>query len=116
MSNTSPTSLLLNVGHGLDHLFLLIFATFFKNADIQGLGVNGATYYVPAIVALAVISATMVKLAMNLSSEREGGMLKRVRGTQKAFAEFRSLFEAGSRDVPTLHVGLAHAAAPERLQ
>lgn len=62
-------------------LFLLIFATFFKNADIHGLGVNGATYYVPAIVALAVISATMVKLAMNLSSEREGGMLKRVRGT-----------------------------------
>jgi MFS family permease len=27
MSNTSPTSLLLNLGHGLDHLFLLIFAT-----------------------------------------------------------------------------------------
>jgi DegV family protein with EDD domain len=41
--------------------------------------------------------------------------LKRVRGTQKAFAEFRSLFEAGSRDTPSLHVGLAHAAAPERL-
>jgi DegV family protein with EDD domain len=41
--------------------------------------------------------------------------LKRVRGTQKAFAEFRSLFEAGSSDSPSLHVGLAHAAAPERL-
>lgn len=27
MSNTSPTALLLNVGHALDHLFLLIFAT-----------------------------------------------------------------------------------------
>ena len=27
MKNTSPTSLLLNIGHGLDHLFLLIFAT-----------------------------------------------------------------------------------------
>jgi MFS family permease len=27
MSNTSPTSLLLNLGHALDHLFLLIFAT-----------------------------------------------------------------------------------------
>ncbi len=62
-------------------LFLFIFATFFKNADIQGLDVNGATYYVPAIVALAVISATTVKLAMNLSSEREAGTLKRVRGT-----------------------------------
>src|SRR5215468_9297595 len=27
MTNTNPTSLLLNIGHGLDHLFLLIFAT-----------------------------------------------------------------------------------------
>jgi MFS family permease len=27
MSNTSPTALLLNAGHALDHLFLLIFAT-----------------------------------------------------------------------------------------
>ena len=27
MSNTSPTALLLNVGHALDHLFLLVFAT-----------------------------------------------------------------------------------------
>jgi MFS family permease len=27
MSNTSPTSLLLNLGHAMDHLFLLIFAT-----------------------------------------------------------------------------------------
>jgi MFS family permease len=27
MSHTSPTSLLLNVGHAMDHLFLLIFAT-----------------------------------------------------------------------------------------
>ena len=62
-------------------LFLFIFATFFKNAEIEGLDVNGATYYVPAIVALSVISATLVKLAMNLSSEREAGELKRVRGT-----------------------------------
>jgi ABC-2 type transport system permease protein len=62
-------------------LFLFIFATFFKNAEIEGLDVDGATYYVPAIVALSVISATTVKLAMNLSSEREAGMLKRLRGT-----------------------------------
>jgi len=27
MSNTSPTALLLNAGHAMDHLFLLIFAT-----------------------------------------------------------------------------------------
>lgn len=42
--------------------------------------------------------------------------LKRVRGTQKAFEEFRSLLEAGSHDGPSLHVGMAHAAAPERLR
>ncbi len=41
--------------------------------------------------------------------------LKRVRGTQKAFEEFRSLFEADSTDSPSLRVGMVHAAAPERL-
>jgi DegV family protein with EDD domain len=41
--------------------------------------------------------------------------LKRVRGSQKAFEEFRSLFEAGSADTSSLRIGLAHAAAPERL-
>jgi DegV family protein with EDD domain len=41
--------------------------------------------------------------------------LKRVRGTRKAFDEFRATLEAGSRDEPSLRIGLAHAAAPERL-
>ena len=42
--------------------------------------------------------------------------LKRVRGNAKAFAEFRSMFEATSTDSPALKVGIAHAAAPERLE
>jgi DegV family protein with EDD domain len=41
--------------------------------------------------------------------------LKRVRGTQKALEEFRAVLESDSRDGPTLRVGVAHAAAPERL-
>jgi DegV family protein with EDD domain len=41
--------------------------------------------------------------------------LRRVRGTQKALEAFRFELEAGSRDEPTLRIGLAHAAAPERL-
>jgi DegV family protein with EDD domain len=41
--------------------------------------------------------------------------LKRVRGQQRALEEFRAIFESGSRDTPALHVGMAHAAAPERL-
>ena len=41
--------------------------------------------------------------------------LKRVRGNHKAFAEFRELFESTTTDSPNLKVGIAHAAAPERL-
>jgi DegV family protein with EDD domain len=41
--------------------------------------------------------------------------LKRVRGSQKAFAEFAALLETGSTDAPSLRVGVAHASAPERL-
>jgi DegV family protein with EDD domain len=42
--------------------------------------------------------------------------VKKVRGNQKAFAEFRSQFESTSTDSPSLEVGIAHAAAPERLE
>ncbi len=69
-------------------IFLFILASVFKNADISGLDVKGATYYVPAILTLAVISATTVKLATNLPAEREAGQLKRVRGTPLPPAAF----------------------------
>jgi ABC-2 type transport system permease protein len=62
-------------------IFLFILASIFKNTEISGLDVKGATYYIPAILTLAVISATTVKLATNLPTEREAGQLKRVRGT-----------------------------------
>jgi fatty acid kinase fatty acid binding subunit len=39
--------------------------------------------------------------------------LKRVRGRGKAIAELASIFEAESKDVPGLHVGVGHAEAPE---
>ncbi len=42
--------------------------------------------------------------------------LKRVRGNAKAYAEFRSLFVETSSDSPRLKVGIAHAAAPERMR
>jgi DegV family protein with EDD domain len=51
-------------------------------------------------------------------SIREGEVLpvKRVRGNRKAFLEFETAFEAGTRDEPTLRVGIAHAEAPERAE
>ncbi len=42
--------------------------------------------------------------------------LKRVRGNQKAMQEFVRQFTEGSRDVPTLRVGIAHADAPGRAE
>jgi len=63
-------------------LFLVIFASIFGGDRIAELdGVKVTTYYIPAIVTLAVISATMVNLAMNVTIAREEGLLKRGRGT-----------------------------------
>ena len=63
-------------------IFLLIFATIFGNETIEELGgVKTTTYYVPAIITLAVVSACMVSLAISLTIARENGILKRGRGT-----------------------------------
>jgi ABC-2 type transport system permease protein len=63
-------------------VLLLIFATVFgdETVDIAG-GIETTTYYVPAIITLSVISATMQSLAMSLVIAREDGRLKRGRGT-----------------------------------
>ena len=63
-------------------ILLLIFATVFgdQTVDVRG-GIETTAYYVPAIVTLAVISATMQSLAMSLVIAREDGRLKRGRGT-----------------------------------
>ena len=63
-------------------VLLLIFATVFgdQTVEVRG-GVKTTTYYVPAIITLSVISATMQSLAMSLVIAREDGRLKRGRGT-----------------------------------
>jgi ABC-2 type transport system permease protein len=63
-------------------ILLLIFATVFgdQTVDVRG-GVKTTVYYVPAIITLSVISATMQSLAMSLVIAREDGRLKRGRGT-----------------------------------
>jgi ABC-2 type transport system permease protein len=63
-------------------VLLLIFATVFGNdtVNVRG-GIDTTTYYVPAIITLSVISATMQSLAMTLVIAREDGRLKRSRGT-----------------------------------
>jgi len=41
--------------------------------------------------------------------------VKRVRGNRKAFQEFVDALDTRTSDVPTLHIGIAHADAPERM-
>ena len=62
-------------------VLLLIFATIFGDQRIDGNGIEVTTYYVPAIITLAVVSATMQTLAMSLVIARDDGRLKRGRGT-----------------------------------
>jgi ABC-2 type transport system permease protein len=63
-------------------IVFLILAVVFngETVNVRG-GVDATTYYVPAIMSLSIISATMQTLAMTLVIAREDGRLKRGRGT-----------------------------------
>lgn len=75
----SPASVFFTVM--LPLLFLVIFNGLFGDSEIEALGLKVSTYYVPGIITLAIVSATTQSLAMNLTADREGGRLKRVRAT-----------------------------------
>jgi ABC-2 type transport system permease protein len=63
-------------------LLLVIFSAIFGDKTIGGKGgIEVTTYYVPAIITLAIVSATMQTLAMSLVIARDDGRLKRGRGT-----------------------------------
>jgi ABC-2 type transport system permease protein len=64
-------------------LFLLIFATVFGNqtVEVDGRQVKAASYQVPGIITLALVSATYVNLAITVTGLRERGILKRLRAT-----------------------------------
>ena len=71
----NPASVFFTVA--LPLIFLVIFSTIFGNDTIEELGgIKTTTYYVPAIVTLAVVSATMQSLAINLTVNRENVILE----------------------------------------
>jgi ABC-2 type transport system permease protein len=76
----NPAAVFFTVGFPV--ILLLIFATVFgdQTINVHG-GIETTAYYVPAIITVAVISATMQSLAMSLVIAREDGRLKRGRGT-----------------------------------
>lgn len=62
-------------------IFLSVLVAVFGGERLEGRGVRLSTYYVPGILALAVVSGTFVNLAMAITTLREDGVLKRLRGT-----------------------------------
>ena len=63
-------------------MFLFIFESIFGQDILEQLGgLRTATYYIPAILTLAVVSATLQSVAIRLTIDRENGILKRGRGT-----------------------------------
>jgi ABC-2 type transport system permease protein len=64
-------------------MFLLIFATIFGNQTsvIDGREVRAASFQVPGIITLALVSATYVNLTISITGLRERGILKRLRAT-----------------------------------
>ncbi len=61
-------------------IFLVLFTSIFGNETLDS-GAKVATLYVPGILSLSIVGATMVNLAITTTTRRERGMLKRLRGT-----------------------------------
>ncbi len=64
-------------------IFLVLFNIMFGNNEISVPGGNTheATFYVPAIAALSIVTACYTNIAMTICYTRDDGVLKRIRGT-----------------------------------
>ena len=76
-----PASVFFTVA--LPVIFLFLFVSIFGNetVPIRDHEIKSSTYYVPGIVTLALVSATILNLAITFTILREKGLLKRVRST-----------------------------------
>jgi ABC-2 type transport system permease protein len=68
---------------GMPVMFLVLFSVLFGNekATIDGHQVSSATFTLSGIIAFSVIGACFTNLAIGVTFAREGGFLKRLRGT-----------------------------------
>lgn len=76
----NPAAVFFTVMFPVVVFFILAIVFADANVGVAG-GIEATTYYVPAIMTMAVISSTMQTLAMTLVIAREDGRLKRGRGT-----------------------------------
>ncbi len=65
-------------------MFMVIFNLIFGSevvTDESGGTYNLSTFYVPGIIVFALVGATYTNVAMGIAFSRDGGLLKRIRGT-----------------------------------
>jgi ABC-2 type transport system permease protein len=64
-------------------MFLVIFTALFGNDTVEVFGerISTSTFYVAAIAAFSIITATYTNLAISVVFQRDAGILKRTRGT-----------------------------------
>ncbi|MDE2764924.1 MAG: ABC transporter permease [Chloroflexota bacterium] len=64
-------------------MFLVIFNLLFGSTelDVEGGVISTSTFYVPGITVMGVIGACYTNVALGVCFSRDGGLLKRVRGT-----------------------------------
>ncbi len=62
-------------------IFMVIFNVIFSGTGSTEPGFTAADFFTPAIIVFAVITATFTNLAMMVTTARDAGILKRVRGT-----------------------------------
>jgi ABC-2 type transport system permease protein len=62
-------------------IFMVVFNVLFSGTVPEGSEFTAAHFFTPAIVAFSVITACYSNIAMNITTAREEGILKRVRGT-----------------------------------
>jgi ABC-2 type transport system permease protein len=84
-------------------MFLVIFTSLLGGFKVRldGHDVKSATYYVAAMAAFSVITACYTNIAMNVTFQRDLGVLKRIRGTP-----IPSSLYLGARVVHALGVGV----------
>lgn len=93
-------------------LFLVIFGALYSGAKLpNGGGLSLDQYFIPGILTFGVIAACYTNLAIQLTTQREEGILKRVRGTPLPAWAFlsatigSSVVRAGVLVVITLGIG-----------
>ncbi len=62
-------------------MFLVIFTTLFGNSSSGIPGVKTSTFYVASMAAFSVVTACYTNIAIQISFQRDMGILKRTRGT-----------------------------------